>query len=310
MAEQTESRFQFSLVDILVAIASLALATLYVSIDPKNDPLLQDAQLRVFIASLLGAVAALLHRRVWRSQSPWFIPPFVLAGFCMALLAYQRMPQDIAMAVLLAGYAVLFVPTVVLFHTKKQKYPVPWLFSAGAFFMVALFSLSQVTPVPARGRANLQFQSYALTKFIAKAQTIYIRMDHDGDGVMEYAPTITALVETKPGARDLEYVQHFVTTADATLGKPQKDYRGYYFKILTAQGANATGGAKTYIDANGNLTGGFAIAAYPARYGATGNLTFIINERCEIHFKDLGPKTISIAEKMTLFDPDTSWEKE
>ena len=83
-------------------------------------------------------------------------------------------------------------------------------------------------------------------------------------------------------------------------------YRGYYFKILTAQGAGATGGAKSYV-ADGKMTGGFALVAWPAQYDVTGVMTFIVNQDGTVREKDLGPGTDAAARKLTAYSPDASW---
>ncbi len=81
---------------------------------------------------------------------------------------------------------------------------------------------------------------------------------------------------------------------------------GYYFKILTGQGAKATGGAKSYL-VKGEMTGGFALVAWPAQYDATGVMTFMVNQDGTVHERDLGPQTDAIARKMTVYNPDASW---
>jgi hypothetical protein len=83
-------------------------------------------------------------------------------------------------------------------------------------------------------------------------------------------------------------------------------FHGYYFKILTAQGAAATGGAKNYV-VNGEMSGGFALVAWPAQYDASVVMTFIVNQDGVVREKDLGQGTDAIAKAMTAYDPDGSW---
>jgi hypothetical protein len=83
-------------------------------------------------------------------------------------------------------------------------------------------------------------------------------------------------------------------------------FYGYYFKILTAQGASAAGGSKSYLVA-GQMSAGFALVAWPAQYDATGIMTFVVNQDGVVREKDLGPETDSIASAMTQFNPDGSW---
>jgi hypothetical protein len=90
----------------------------------------------------------------------------------------------------------------------------------------------------------------------------------------------------------------------AQKGSP---YHGYYYRILEAQGANAKGGAKSYI-VEGEMTGGFAVIAYPADYRSSGVMTFLVNENGMIFQKDLGEKTADLGQKMTEYNPDKSWK--
>lgn len=92
---------------------------------------------------------------------------------------------------------------------------------------------------------------------------------------------------------------------DLIAGK-QVPYQGYYFRILKAQGANAPGGADNYI-VGGRLSRGFALVAWPGRYGSSGIMTFIVNQDGVVFQKDLGPRTGEMAAGMARFDPDLSW---
>ena len=100
--------------------------------------------------------------------------------------------------------------------------------------------------------------------------------------------------------------------ADAT----QRGYRvgsgepfnGYYFKILTRQGPAAPGGAVDYR-VNGDMIGGFGLVAYPAEYGNSGIMTFIINNDGDVYEKDLDEATSRIASRLTFFEPDHTWRK-
>jgi hypothetical protein len=85
-------------------------------------------------------------------------------------------------------------------------------------------------------------------------------------------------------------------------------FNGYFFRILTSQGPHAPGGAKNYI-VNGKMTAGFAFIAYPAEYRSSGVKTFIVNKSGTIYEKDLGPNTTKLAEAMTAYDSDSTWNK-
>jgi hypothetical protein len=90
-------------------------------------------------------------------------------------------------------------------------------------------------------------------------------------------------------------------------GGPQP-FHGYYFRILTKQGPHAPGGELDYV-VNGKMIGGFALVAYPAEYGNSGVMTFIVNHAGTVYQKNLGPNTDELAKRITSFDPDKSWTK-
>jgi Protein of unknown function (DUF2950) len=91
-------------------------------------------------------------------------------------------------------------------------------------------------------------------------------------------------------------------------GEGPSPFHGYYYRILTAQGKTAKGAAKSYV-VNGEMTGGFALLAYPADYRSSGVMTFIVNQDGVIYEKDLGPKTAELASAMKEYSPDKSWRK-
>lgn len=86
-----------------------------------------------------------------------------------------------------------------------------------------------------------------------------------------------------------------------------RPFHGYYFKILKKQGKSAPGGKFDYV-INGNMVAGHALVAYPSRWGASGVMTFIVNQRGRVYQKNLGPKTAEIAKKLDAYNPDISWK--
>jgi hypothetical protein len=84
-------------------------------------------------------------------------------------------------------------------------------------------------------------------------------------------------------------------------------FEGYYFRILAGQGPQAPGRAKSYI-VDGHMTGGFAMVAFPATWGDSGVMTFVVNQNGIVFEKNLGPDTSSIARRITVYDPDRSWK--
>src|SRR5262249_52610670 len=94
-----------------------------------------------------------------------------------------------------------------------------------------------------------------------------------------------------------------------TLGTPTgspEPFHGYYYRILTAQGQNAPGGVQDYVK-DGKMTGGFALVAWPAEYGQSGIMTFLVNRQGIVFQKNLGPQTAEAVKGITTYDPDASW---
>ena len=88
-------------------------------------------------------------------------------------------------------------------------------------------------------------------------------------------------------------------------GQPQP-FHGYRFKVLTTQGAAAPGGAYDYV-INGNMVAGFALVAYPAHWGESGVMTFIVNQSGKVYERNLGQDSADIGASMTQIDPDSEW---
>lgn len=145
------------------------------------------------------------------------------------------------------------------------------------------------------------------------AQYDYAEYDWDGDGIYAFAQK---LIST-PGKHDGLYwapdESHGESPASplietAAFGKARRGegYFGYYYRILTGQGANVEGGKQSYI-VNGNMTGGFAMIAWPVKYRVTGVQTFMISNDSVVYQKDLGDDTAERASAIKVFDPDMTW---
>ena len=94
---------------------------------------------------------------------------------------------------------------------------------------------------------------------------------------------------------------------DAAQRRPGAPYYGYYYRILTAQGPDAPGGAYSYV-INRNMVAGFAMIAYPAAHGNTGVMTFLVNHYGDVYQKDLGPDTAKEAAAIRAYNPGPGWE--
>ncbi|HMD43212.1 MAG TPA: DUF2950 domain-containing protein [Candidatus Acidoferrum sp.] len=106
----------------------------------------------------------------------------------------------------------------------------------------------------------------------------------------------------------LNDVRDFAKAAGYTnAGDKAQAFGGYYFKLLTKQGAKAKGGAKDYIT-NGKMTGGFGLIAYPVEYRDSGIMTFMVGKDGVVYQKDLGEKSFDTASAITEYDPDESWK--
>ena len=152
------------------------------------------------------------------------------------------------------------------------------------------------------------------------AQQEYYRRNPEGSHLLHYAARFASTAgkrdglywEAKPGEPPSPLGEFYVRARAegyrrGSTGKPTP-YHGYIFRILTRQGPHAAGGAYDYM-VRGTLLGGFALVAYPARYGSSGVMSFLVNHDGVVFQKDLGPKTAAIAGAMKAFDPDESWKK-
>jgi len=146
-----------------------------------------------------------------------------------------------------------------------------------------------------------------------EAQLEYASRDRNGNGVLDYAQRIVSSPGKKNGLYSESDPDNLVPKAFGEAaaaiagGKTPEPYHGYYFRILTSQGPDAPGGAQPYI-VKGDMIGGFALVAYPAKYGDSGIKTFIVNHRGVVYEKDLGPATATLAPQMTRFNPDKTWQ--
>ena len=151
-------------------------------------------------------------------------------------------------------------------------------------------------------------------QLIADAQRQYVMQDHDGDGLLAYA----ARLSSSPGKQDGLYWPPNAKLGPSPLGRElsaaealqlgPSGYNGYRFKLLTAQGPHAPGGAMDYV-VRGKLFGGFGVVAWPIRYRDTGVMSFIVNHQDQVYERDLGPDSAAKAAAMKSFDPGPGWRK-
>jgi len=153
------------------------------------------------------------------------------------------------------------------------------------------------------------------------AQCEYASKDRNGDGVVQFAPKIVSTEGKYDGlyweaqeGEEMSPLGPFVAQA-ASEGYAKKGgginlspFHGYYYKILKGQGKYATGGAYDYV-VKGKMILGYALIAYPAQYGNSGIMTFIVNQAGVIFEKDIGKNTVSIAKAVKTFNPDKTWRE-
>ncbi|MCP1834065.1 hypothetical protein J2R76_002402 [Bradyrhizobium sp. USDA 4532] len=147
------------------------------------------------------------------------------------------------------------------------------------------------------------------------AQNEYAEKDR-GEGVGAYAQRIVSRPGKTDGLfwrddKDPSPLGELAAQAAAEgykVGEQSMPYHGYYYRILKAQGSDAPGGALNYV-VKGKMIGGFALVAYPAEYGNSGVMTFLVNHAGTVYQKDLGSRTDFLAKRMIVFDPDQTWKK-
>jgi|SRR6185503_4035918 len=154
---------------------------------------------------------------------------------------------------------------------------------------------------------------------VVDAEREYAMKDRDRNGLLEYAQKFVSapgkqdgLYWTAKGGEPQSPLGPIMTQARAegyraaaASGTPYP-YHGYYYRILTAQGKEAAGGAYSYL-VKGKMIGGFAVVAYPAEYGNSGIMTFIVNHDGKVFQKNLGSNTASAAKSMKEYNPDKTW---
>ena len=174
--------------------------------------------------------------------------------------------------------------------------------------------------VLARRIGRNELEAIATSRAYVTAQQRYAQQGHDGKPAGLHATKLKSDPGKENGlywpttrGQKLSPLGDLVAQA-AEEGRPlgaeqpqPSGFHGYYFKILTGQGAAGSGGAKSYI-VKGEMSGGFALVAWPAQYDATGIMTFIVNQDGTVRQRDLGPQTDTVARKMTVYNPDASWQ--
>lgn len=217
--------------------------------------------------------------------------------------AYQRkhslVAQDADHVVLLVG-------------SREYPFPIPVVREKDAWYFDTRAGMEEILN---RRIGRNELHTIGVLQAYTLAQREYASRDPDGAFAQRFTSTPGRhdglYWETQAGEQESPLgpliakatAQHY----DDVLGQePPEPFHGYYFRILKAQGPQASGGAFDYVT-DGRMLLGFALVAYPAHYGASGIMSFMVNQQSLIYQKNLGEDTARIAAAMTAFDPDDSW---
>jgi hypothetical protein len=197
---------------------------------------------------------------------------------------------------------------ILIIGPEAWPFPIPIVAENGKWRFDSAAGMEEI--LNRRIGAN-ELSAIAVMREYVEAQVRYASADRDGDDVLEYAQKVNSnsgqrnglyWVSQEPG--DESPLGPFVTESAAYLEGRESDapFKGYYFKVLSRQGAGAPGGRYDYV-INGNMIGGFAMVAYPAEYGNSGIMSFVINQQGVVYERDLGAETIVAAQSMTEYEP-------
>lgn len=207
-----------------------------------------------------------------------------------------------------------------LIGTEKWPFPVQIVNKGGTWLFDTAAGREEILN---RRIGHNELLAINVCRAYVEAQREYYAMpEPDGDQIPKYAQRMISTAGRKDGlywptpagakesplgllvakAREEGYMQQH---------KPGKKgphpFHGYYFRIIKQQGKNAPGGTFSYV-INGNMVGGHALVAYPARWGVSGVMTFIVNQRGRVYQKNLGPTTAHSARRMKVYNPDLTWK--
>ncbi len=205
---------------------------------------------------------------------------------------------------------------VLIIGERNYPFPLPLVLQNGEWFFDTAAGLDELLN---RRIGRNELRTIKVMQAYTEAQREYAAMTRE-DGVAVFARYLAS----HEGGKDGLYWPQEENGVESPFGPliakaTAKGYHageedgfadpffGYYYTILTAQGPHAEGGAFDYI-VNDKMVLGFALIAYPAKYGASGIMTFMINQSGQIYEKDLGAETAAIASEVTVFDPDSSWQ--
>ena len=200
-----------------------------------------------------------------------------------------------------------------------ENYPVPFSLikdSSGQWYFDTASAKEEII---ARRIGGNELATVDVLNAMSDAQIEYFSQLHDHSSVYQFAQKFVS----DDGKQNGLYWKATDDQQESPLGPLAADasadgygggsqptpqpFHGYFYRMIKKQGGHASGGAKNYI-VNGNMTGGFAILAYPAEYRSSGVMTLMINQDGTVYEKDLGSQTADLAKAITEFDPDDIWK--
>jgi hypothetical protein len=209
---------------------------------------------------------------------------------------------------------------IVLIGDEKWPFPIPLVKTGENWSFDTAAGREEI--VTRRIGHNELLAINACRAYVDAQREYYGMPEPDGDQLPKYAQHMIS----RPGTRNGLFWPTLAGQKQSPLGplvakakeegyflpgKPgqggRRPFHGYYFKILKKQGSSAPGGKFNYV-INGNMVAGHALVAYPSRWGVSGVMTFIVNQRGRVYQKNLGPKTAEIARKLDSYNPDLSWK--
>jgi len=227
-----------------------------------------------------------------------------------------RQGRQVFVAAMREGWHLTDDPStkVLVIGNEQWPFPVPLVNDAGGWHFDTAAGQQELI---ARRIGRNELTVIRLCRTYVAAQQIYASTAHDGNRPGVFA----ASFRSSPGKQNGLYWQTRTGERRSPLGElvegaeqrsdaagEATPFHGYYFRILASQGTSATGGPMDYR-IGGQMTGGFALVAWPAYYDASGIMTFIVNRDGVVYEKDLGPDTATAVAGLRSYDPDPSWTK-
>ncbi|HEY5174896.1 MAG TPA: DUF2950 domain-containing protein [Terriglobales bacterium] len=197
---------------------------------------------------------------------------------------------------------------------RNWPFPIPLKNNAGRWYFDTKAGAQEIL---FRRIGKNEMAAIRVCGVLADAQHDYFEQTHDGDSAHQYAQKFISaegkqnglywkVAEGQPESPIGSLVAYAAGEGYGGKHDTPQPFRGYYYRTLTGQGANAKGGAKSYI-VDGKMTGGFAFVAYPAEYRNSGVMTFLVDATGVVYQKDLGANTADVAKQMKDYNPNPTW---